>query len=146
MSYTRIHRIWQAMKARCLNPNVKGYSNYGGRGIRVCDEWKNNFTVFYCWAMANGYTDELTIDRIDNNGNYCPTNCRWTTTKDQANNRRTCHTVTAFGRTQNIKQWAEEYCISAKLLRNRIVRDHWSPERALTTPPKQPVSKSDTDN
>lgn len=86
--HTRLHGIWTDMKARCNNPNRKAYKDYGGRGITVCEEWHNSFETFYEWAMANGYSDDLTIDRIDNDKGYSPDNCRWATMADQNKNKR----------------------------------------------------------
>lgn len=85
---TRLHRIWTNMKTRCYNKNNSHYCRYGGeRGIIVCEEWKIDFEAFYDWALANGYADDLTIERNDNDGNYEPSNCKWTTMNEQCHNR-----------------------------------------------------------
>lgn len=88
MSRIRPYKIWVDMKKRCNNPKNKEYPNYGGRGIKVCVEWENDFPTFYKWAISNGYDDSLTIDRKDVNGNYCPENCRWSTLIEQGRNKR----------------------------------------------------------
>ena len=97
MSRSRIYRIWVGIKSRCNNEKHYWYSYYGGRGIQVCDEWKNDFISFYNWAINNGYQDNLSIDRINNNGNYEPTNCRWTTSKEQLENRRNFRIKNQYG-------------------------------------------------
>ena len=117
---TRIYNIWTNIKTRCYNKNRKNFYNYGGRGITVCDEWKKDFMSFYNWAMANGYNDTLTIDRIDVNGNYEPSNCRWVDIYTQANNKRTNHFLTYNGNTHTLAEWARIYNINYKLFQKKI--------------------------
>lgn len=118
----RIYHIWKNMKQRCSNANFNAYTRYGGRGITVCDEWLNDFQAFYDWAMANGYKDGLTIDRINNNKGYSPDNCRWATPKEQANNRQSNHLVTFNGKTQTIAQWADELNMNYFALYSKLKR------------------------
>lgn len=133
--HTRLYGIYCKMKERCNNPNSIEYSSYGGRGIRLCPEWENDFNSFYQWAKANGYTDSLSIDRIDNDKGYEPENCRWADRITQANNKRTNHYLTYNGKTQSIAQWARETGLSQSCLRHRIYRG-WDVEKALSTPMK----------
>lgn len=105
--YKRVYNIYCDMKRRCYNKNTKHYVNYGGRGIKVCEEWINDFEKFLTWSLENGYKDSLTIDRINNDGNYEPSNCRWTSQKEQSNNKRTNHKITICGITMNLNQWCD---------------------------------------
>ena len=134
-SHTRIYVEWQNMKQRCFDPKDKSYPDYGGRGISICPEWvgEHGAKNFISWAYENGYKDDLQIDRIDNNGNYCPENCRWATKKEQANNRRSNILITYNGKTQTLKQWCEELGLDYFSTRQRIRRNHWSIEKAFTT-------------
>lgn len=96
-SRTRLYRIWDGMKRRCYNPKHIHYKSYGGRGIKIRDEWLNDFLKFKEWSLRNGYSDKLCIDRTDNNGNYEPNNCRWVTYKENCNNTRTNRLITING-------------------------------------------------
>lgn len=107
MSGTRIYSEWQGMQGRCYNKGSARYADWGGRGIEVCEQWRNSFESFYTWAMANGYQDNLTIDRIDNNGNYCPENCRWVGQQEQCRNRRSNINITIGNSTRTLMEWCE---------------------------------------
>lgn len=137
---TRLYRIWIGLRGRCSNPNVPHYTNYGGRGIKVCDEWQT-FEPFYEWAMANGYRDDLTIDRKDNDGDYCPENCRWATNKEQSNNTRKTIKIEFNGQTKTLSDWAQHIGVRRECLWKRIYLRHWSIEKALNTPPKNNFNK-----
>lgn len=130
---TRLYRTLNHILQRCYNPNNNQYKNYGGRGITVCNEWKNDCQAFFIWAISNGYKEGLTIDRIDNNGNYEPNNCRWVDMKTQANNRRTNRLISYNGQTHTMKEWAIITGINYRTLQDRLKRG-WSDEKALTTP------------
>lgn len=131
---TRIYRIWANMKARCYTPSYTRFENWGGRGISVCDEWKNDFQAFYDWAMSNGYQDNLTIDRIDNDGDYHPNNCRWVSYKTQTRNSRTNRMITFNGETRCLNEWSEIVGIDRHTITVRLNQLNWSIERALTQP------------
>lgn len=107
MSHTRLYEIWCGMKKRCYNSKERVYNTYGGRGITVCDEWRNNFLAFYNWSMLNGYSDDLSIDRIDNDGNYEPSNCRWATFTQQQRNTSKTKRITVDGVSKPITEWCD---------------------------------------
>lgn len=133
--YTRLYGIWVGMNRRCLNTNHPSYQNYGGRGISVCEDWRN-FETFYEWAYANGYSDELSIDRKDVNGNYEPLNCQWATDKRQARNRRNTRLITVFGETLAVADAIEKYGkgINLNTVLKRMDKYGFSAEKALTAP------------
>lgn len=133
-SDTKLFRVWQYMKGRCYNTNNTAYKYYGGRGICVCDEWKNSFESFQKWSIANGYSENLTIDRIDSDGNYSPDNCRWVDRKVQMRNRRNTLMFTINGITKDLATLCEEYEVPYERTRHRVVNLGWSIEDALTTP------------
>ena len=130
MWQSRLYGIWCGMKYRCENKNGTKYNCYGGRGISVCDEWKD-FNAFKEWALSNGYDDTLTLDRIDTDGNYEPSNCRFITIQEQQYNKRTNHLITYNGKTQTLTEWAVERGIKRNTLDARINRSRWDVGRAL---------------
>lgn len=143
----RIAKILDGMKQRCYNPNTTGYENYGGRGIKVCDEWlgEQGIETFIQWALNNGYDSKLTIDRIDVNGNYEPSNCRWSTIKEQGNNRRNTRKVNIDGKDMNTAELIEKYNIPITTLNNRFRRykkGEISTEELVSTSRLKPKNKS----
>lgn len=127
---TRLYHVWIGMKQRCYNKNHKHYKHYGGRGIAVCSEWVDDFQAFYDWSINNGYEDNLTIDRMDVNGNYEPSNCRWVTMEQQNNNRRNTVYLTYNGKTQTMKEWSKELNVNVKTLYTRKFKN-WNVENIL---------------
>lgn len=132
---TRLFRIWNGIKGRCFNKNNNKFKNYGGRGISIYEEWKNDFKAFYDWSMANGYQEDLTIDRIDNNGNYEPNNCRWVSQKVQQNNKSNSCLIEYNGKSLTLSQWAELYGLNYSTVKSRLSYG-WTIEKALLTPVK----------
>lgn len=133
----RIYNVYRSMLARCYNPNVKVYKDYGGRGITVCDEWKNNPLAYYDWCVENNYTTKMHIDRIDNNGNYSPENCRIVTSKVNCNNTRTNNVVNFKGVDMTISEMADLIGMRYCTLRTRLMRDNMTPEQAYSIPLKR---------
>jgi hypothetical protein len=128
----RLYHIWLSMRERCNNPNHRGYSDYGGRGITVCRDW-DDYSVFREWAMAHGYAEHLTIDRVDNSKGYTPENCRWATRKEQANNRCSNRILTVDGESHNVQWWVEKTGLPRSVVDNRLRRG-WDDRRVVTTP------------
>lgn len=133
-THSRLFNIWSNMKGRCYNKNNQKYYRYGARNITICDEWKDNFETFYEWSMNNGYADDLSIDRINNDGNYEPSNCKWATNIEQANNKSINHFIEYNGESHTLAEWARIKGLSYKSLSLRINTHHWDIERALTQP------------
>lgn len=127
---SKLYRIWSNMKDRCNNPDCKVYSDYGGRGIKVCKEWIDDFSAFQKWALANGYKEGLTIDRKDNDKGYFPDNCRWTDRKIQGNNKRNCRYITYKGQRKTVAEWSDITGIPHDTLLYRL-NHGWETERIL---------------
>lgn len=139
---TNLYRTWLNLKNRCSNSNHPRYKDYGGRGISVCDEWRYNFQAFYDWAMSHGYRENLTLDRINNDGNYEPSNCRWTTVMEQNNNTRRCHYIEYRGEKHSLSEWSRILNIPRATLSSRINVYNYPIEQAFTEPIGLRVGKS----
>ena len=131
-SNERLYHIYKGMINRCLNENDKSYKYYGGRGIKLCDEWLNDYELFKKWSLDNGYNELLTIERVDINGNYEPRNCRWATRKEQANNTRKNHLLEYNGKLYTMSELSELCGINYSTLRKRINDMGWSVEKAVS--------------
>lgn len=129
---SRLYRIWHHMKWRCTNPRCAHYDNYGGRGVQLAEDW-HGFEPFQAWALTHGYTDELTIERINVDGDYCPENCAWIPRASQARNTRRTARLTFRGRSKPLPEWAEELGMSPSTIRSRLARG-WDVSRTLATP------------
>lgn len=128
-----LYKKWCAIKTRCFNPNCKDYHHYGGRGIVICEEWRNSFAAFLR-DMGERPTMQHTIERIDNSKGYEPGNCRWATRAEQTENTRQTRLITFCGVTLSLAKWAKRIGVSSGTLKSRIDDLGWSIERALTTP------------
>lgn len=133
VAYTNLAAVRNTMLQRCYSPNSKSYPDYGGRGISVCEAWKIDPVSFYDWAFSSGYKEGLSLDRINNEGNYEPSNCKWSTRKEQNNNQRSNHLITYKGITKNLAQWSEETGLSRSTIEGRLKRG-WTEEETFTLP------------
>jgi hypothetical protein len=131
----KLYRVYYAMRNRCYNPKSDMYASYGGRGISIGDEWRGDLGAFVTWALANGYKDGLSIDRIDNDGNYEPSNCRWVDMKTQARNKQYNRYLTFNGETKCMAEWGEITGIPPQNIAVRIDRCGMTVEQALTVQP-----------
>lgn len=132
-SGTRLYNIWAKMIARCSNSNLPEFSFYGGRGITVCKPWRSSFEAFQTWALANGYADNLTLDRRDNDGGYSAENCRWVTSLVQSRNRRSNRLIAWRGHRLTVAEVADQTGLRASTIYKRLSMG-WSPEKATLTP------------
>lgn len=139
---TRLHQCWRRMLSRCYTPSATGFDRYGGRGISVCPEWRSDFRPFHQWALANGYRDDFSIDRIDGDGNYSPDNCRWLSLGENAARTSKCRYLTAFGERKNIADWLrDERCGASRVVIKRRLAAGWEEEAAVSVPMQIHASK-----
>lgn len=140
MKHTRLYNIFMHMKRRCYNPKMQNYKWYGAKGIKVCEEWKNDFIAFHKWAMSNGYNDSLSIERKDTNKDYCPKNCCWIPMKQQNRNKITTIKIIIFGEEKIAADWARDArCTVTPCHFYWRIKKGMNPELALTLPPEPRV-------
>lgn len=137
----KIRTVYYNMLKRCYNPKASGYEHYGQRGITVCDEWQNDCCNFYTWAKQTGYKEDLQLDRIDVNGNYEPSNCRWVTAQENSYNKRNTRKVAYKGEIHTLMEWSEIVGIDKIILADRIYKYKWDIDRAMTQKPSEPHNK-----
>lgn len=135
--HTRLYNIWRDIIRRCESTTRYAHEYYHDKGITICEEWRNDFLAFYNWAMNNGYSDDLTIDRIDTDKNYEPNNCRWVTMKVQGNNKSNNIHVSYNGETHTLSEWEDITGIKRSTIRARIFKSNWDIKDALTIPAKE---------
>jgi hypothetical protein len=134
-SRTRLYEIWGGMIKRCEDENCRSFRTYGARGIAVCDSWRHNFIAFRDWALANGYREDLTIERKDNDAGYSPENCEWIPHGQQTNNRTISRWITAFGETRTLADWSRDpRCFVSQIMIARRIKEGMTPEIAITKP------------
>lgn len=141
LTNTRLYRIWIGIKNRCLNEKQPSYEYYGKRGISICDEWKESFESFNDWANKTGYSNKLTIERIDVNGDYCPENCKWILPSEQYSNRTDSRNITYNGETKTLAEWAKIYGLDYNCLLWRIDKGKWDLQKALETESRRKRNK-----
>ena len=136
-----LYIIWQGMKNRCYNPKHENYVNYNGKGISICDEWKDDFELFYNWSISNGYKKGLSIDRINNNGNYEPSNCRWVTKREQMWNTSKNKIIEYKNETRCMAEWCDILNLNYETIQSRFHRG-WNVEKTFETPIRKINKKS----
>lgn len=137
-SYSALYSVWHSMKVRCYTKTSIPYKNYGGRGITVCEKWRNDYTAFRDWALGHGYAKGLTLDRIDNNGNYTPENCRFVDMRTQSNNRRSTRHISYKGITQSVAEWGRTLGVRPELILDRL-KKNWPLADALSATKYKPL-------
>lgn len=129
-----LYGTWKRIKARCYNTKCKDYKDYGGRGITICTEWRDDFVEFLYWSLKHGWWEGASIERVDNDKGYSPENCKWIPVSEQSKNRRTIHLITYKGETKSVAEWSRIKNIPSSTLRMRLNSKNFTLEQALETP------------